>query len=150
MKRILPATTALLFLLAGCASGGGLSADPSSYGAASADIAVRSFLDAVAEEDYVRMGQLFGTRQGPAEEKWGVTEVEQRMVVMAKFLDHSDYRLRRRDLPGTGAHQARFMVRMEGTRQGTVSVPVVAVQAESKRWFVQQVDMKTLTGRGGG
>lgn len=149
MKRILPGTTALLLLLSGCASGG-LSSDPSAYGAASADIAVRSFLDATADEDYARMGRLFGTRDGPAERKWGITDVEQRMVVMAKFLSHSSYEVRRRDLPATGEHRARFVAHLEGTRKGSVSVPVVAVQAESGRWFVEQVEMESLTGRGAG
>lgn len=145
----LTAVTGVL-ALAGCASStGGLSAPSSEYGSPQAEMAVRRFLDAAAEENYVAMGQQFGTRNGPAEERLGITEVEQRMMVLSSMLAHDEYDLRKADLAQVGPHRTRFVADMTGTRQGRVSVPIVAARTGDGRWFVERVDTDPLTRTGG-
>ena len=137
--------------LAGCASAGrGLSGDPSSYGAASARGAVEAFLDAAREREYTVMGRHFGTREGPAEARLGRGEGEQRMIVLAGLLGHDEARLRRADLAGLGEHRTRFVAALTGTRQGRVSVPVVAVATARGRWFVERLDVGALSRAAGG
>lgn len=136
--------------LGGCASStGGLSSDPGAYGSPQAEMAVRRFLEAAAEEDYVAMGQQFGTRNGPAEKRMGITEVEQRMMVLSGMLKHDDYTLREADLAQIGPDRTRFVATLTGTRNGRVAVPVIAVHTGDDRWFVEQIDVEPLTRRTG-
>lgn len=136
---------ALSPLLVGCASSGrGLSGDPSSYGASSARGAVEAFLEAARHREYTVMGRHFGTREGPAEARLGLGEVEQRMIVLAGLLRHDDASVRREDLAGLGEHRGRFLATLTGTRHGRVSVPVVTVTTPRGRWFVERIDVDAL------
>lgn len=145
--RLAAALLAAAFVpLAGCASStGGLSGDPSEYGAPSGEVAVTRFLEAAGQEDYQAMSRQFGTRQGPAEERLGVTEVEQRMMVLAGLLGHDSFEVRRQDLARTGPDRVRYVATMRGTRNGTVELPVITVETPESRWFVERLVMDPLT-----
>lgn len=137
---------AVSFPLAGCASSsGGLSGDPADYGSPTAEVAVSRFLDAARQQDYQAMSRQFGTREGPAEARLGVAEVEQRMMVLGGLLRHDGFRMERRDLARIGPRRARFVATLSGTRNGTVQVPVVAVETPEGRWFVERLVMDPLT-----
>lgn len=132
--------------LAGCASSsGGLSGDPAQYGSPTGEVAATRFLEAANRRDYQAMSRQFGTRKGPAESTMGVNEVEQRMMVLAGLLRHDGFDLQRRDLARIGPHRARFVATMRGTRRGTVRLPVITVQTEEGRWYVEQLVMDPLT-----
>lgn len=133
---------ALVLLLSACASGG---APPAGavYGSATAQQAVQDFLEAAKRDDYRTMGQLFGTENGPAEKKLGRTEVEQRMFVLAAFLEHRAFAVRRSGLT-EGPNRIRFLADLAGTRNGDVTVPIIAV-AHRDRWYVERVVTDPLT-----
>ena len=135
----------LLFAaLSGCASGGGR-ADPGElYGEESPEAAVQSFLDAVKRDNYQAMRRLFGTTSGPAEKRFGMIEVEQRMFVLAAFLEHDNFAVRRSGLT-EGPNKVRLMARMVGTRNGDAIVPFI-VAVYRNRWFVERVITDPLTG----
>ena len=139
--------TAVVLAAGACGGGsqGQLTRAPSEYGSPTAEQAVRTFLDAAAQEEYPVMGRVFGTRQGPAEARLGVTNVEQRMIVLAGLLQHDSYTVRPSTLTEPEPHTRRFNVSMTGTRQGEVTVPVFAVRSESGRWFVERLDTTPLT-----
>ena len=128
----------------GCASSH-LSADETTYGAQSADLAVRGFLDAAAGRRFTEMAHLFGTTDGPAEKEFGVDEVEQRMVVLSTLLEHQSYTLREPDLRVFGPDHRWFVADMIGTRKGDVEVPIVTARTSKDRWFVEQIDVGPLT-----
>jgi len=138
----------LALVFSGCASAGGDVLVDSTYGAASAENAVRRFLDAAQEQEFSRMRELFGTREGPAERKWGVQDVEQRMIVLSGMLLHQSYSLRPLELGYLGENQRSFVAMIVGTRYGTVSLPITTIQAKSGRWFVEQLGVDSLTGGG--
>ncbi len=138
----------LALVFSGCASSGGEVPVDTTYGAASAEDAVRRFLDAAQEQEYSRMRELFGTRDGPAERKWGVQDVEQRMVVLSGMLLHQSYSLRPLELGYIGENQRTFVAMITGTRYGTVTLPITTIQAKSGRWFVEQLGVGSLTGAG--
>lgn len=138
--------TGAVFALAGCASSsGGLSGDPADYGSPTAEMTVTRFLDAARQEDFQGMSRQFGTRQGPAEGEMGISQVEQRMIVLGGLLGHDGFELERRDLARIGSNRARFVATMRGTRNGTVEVPVIAVQAVDGRWYVERLVMDSLS-----
>lgn len=144
-----PAETAirplvLLLAVAACATTGQLTGDPADYGSPDPEMAVSRFLDGVQSRDYQAMGRQFGTREGPAEARLGVSEVEQRMIVLAGILRHDSYSLERADLAQLGPDRARFLATLTGTRYGRVELPVIAVSAGDERWFVERIETDAL------
>lgn len=134
-------------LTAACASGGsgGSQGSEAAYGALSAESAVSQFLDAARRNDYKLMARLFGTRQGPARDQIGQVQVEQRMFVLASLLRHESYSLRPMAVAEAEGKQ-RIIADMVGTRNGSVSVPVIAAESRG-RWFVEQIITDNLGGR---
>ena len=148
LLRLAPALLAAAAVpLVGCASSssGDLSGEPAEYGSPTAEVAVTRFLEAARRQEVQAMSRQFGTRQGPAESTMGVNEVEQRMMVLRGLLRHDSFELQRRDLARIGPHRARFIATMRGTRNGTVRLPVIAVQTPQGRWFVERRVMDPLT-----
>lgn len=140
------AAAALLFTAACASSGGGGAATiETAYGALSAESAIGQFLDAAKRNDYQLMSRLFGTRDGPAEQRMGRQEVEQRMYILASLLQHDSYSMHREPF-GEGEGQQRLAVDMVGTRNGDVTVPFVAALNRG-RWFVERIDTQRLTGK---
>lgn len=144
----------LALALQGCASStsssGGVPVGQSAsarYGAASAEEAVRSFLDAAQAQEYGQMRRLFGTQDGPAESQWGIQEVEQRMVVLSGLLLHQSYSLRPLELGYMREDQRGFVATIIGTRYGNANVPITVVLANG-RWYVEQLGVDSLVGEG--
>jgi len=132
-------------LLAACASAGTSLPAGEVFGAATPEAAVRGFLDAAQVEDYGTMGHLFGTAEGPAQVKFGVAEVEQRMIVMSALLKHRSYTLRIRNLSQLGPDRVRFLVELDGSRKGSVTLPVITIPAQDGRWYVEQLDLTPVS-----
>ncbi|MFQ5679132.1 MAG: hypothetical protein ACE5HP_06705 [Gemmatimonadota bacterium] len=129
----------------GCASGGTGSAEAVAlYGEESPEAVVETFLNAAKRDDYRTMVRLFGTTSGPAERRLGRTDVEQRMFVLAAFLEHQSFSVRRSGLT-EGPGRLRLLADMVGTRNGNASVPIVVAEYRG-RWFVEQVVTDPLTG----
>lgn len=133
-------------LVAGCASSGdGLSGEAAEYGSPDARMAIERFLAGVAEDDYQTMGRQFGTPDGPAEERLGINEVEQRMMYLSGVLEHREYDLREADLARTGPRRTRYVVTLVREQEGRVDVPFVTAVSDEERWFVEQIDLDPLT-----
>ena len=132
-------------LATGCASSGGSTRDNVRYGAATSEQAVAGFLDAANTQDYDRMGRLFGTKDGPAETEFGIAEIEQRMIVISSLIVHERYTMRQQNLAGLGENRVRYVVTLTGTRKGTALVPVVTTPDAEGRWFVEWLELQSLT-----
>lgn len=115
------------------------------HGAATSELAVRGFLDGANADDYERMAGLFGTEKGPAVERFGVTDVEQRMMFLAGILKHESYELQQVNLAQLGPDRIRWEARMTGTRKGGVVVPVITVPDRDGRWYVERLNLDALT-----
>lgn len=121
----------------------------SSYGAPTSEMAVRGFLDGANAEDYGQMSDLFGTEKGPAVERFGVTEIEQRMIFLAGILKHSSYELQQANLAQLGPDRVRWEARMSGTRKGGVVVPIITIPDRAGRWYVERLNLDALTASAG-
>jgi hypothetical protein len=108
-------------------------------------MAVRGFLDGANADDYSQMSALFGTEKGPAVDRFGVTDVEQRMIFLASILKHDSYELRQANLAQLGPDRIRWDASMTGTRKGHVVVPIVTVPDRTGRWYVERLNLDALT-----
>ena len=109
------------------------------------EMAVRGFLDGANAEDYTRMSDLFGTDKGPAIERFGVTDIEQRMIFLSRILKHSSYELNQSNLAQLGPDRIRWEAHMAGTRKGQVVVPIITVPDGGGRWYVERLNLDALT-----
>ncbi len=144
--RFLGLLAAIHMGIAGCASGGSEinSTTGAAWGAATSEMAVRTFMDAANVEDFGTMSNLFGTADGPAMEEYGVADVEARMIFLSRLLKHESYTLNQVNLAMLGPDRIRYEVRLTGTRKGDVTVPTIVVPDKSGRWFVERLNVDAL------
>lgn len=146
MMRIRNLKVALIAAaVGGCASGGEVVPAGMVVGGTSSMAAAEDFLQAANAENYARMTALFGTKKGSAVKRFGLSEVEQRMVVLSALLKHSEYDLQPETNRAVNASQIRYVARLLGTRKGTVDVPIVTA-TDGNRWFVEKLEMEQLAG----
>lgn len=145
----LVAVVALVMTACGSSSGrfdaAGIPPVQQTYGTNTSEEAVRVFFDAAAVDDYPRMWAVFGNEDGPAVERFGVQEIEPRMIVLAGLLRNSGYELRVSNLAMYGPKRVRYMVLLRETRKGTVSLPVITIPDQDGQWFVEQLEMDRMT-----
>ena len=143
--RVFRFTAPALLFLAACATRAEPVQDPTARGVAPA-LAVERFLQAANRQDLATMGRLFGTVDGPIQDRDPRAEVEQRMFAFAMLLKHDDYRIEgERIVPGR-PEATQLMVRMRfGQRQ--VPVAYTVVRAKSGAWLVEAFDLEAITAR---
>ncbi|HEU5169615.1 MAG TPA: hypothetical protein VFU46_03705 [Gemmatimonadales bacterium] len=130
----------VICLLAACggqsAGDAARAADP----ATSAEGAVRSFLQGVADSNLARMATYWGSTSGPAIRTNQPPDWERRMVIMQAYLRKAEYKIVS-DVGG-GADAATRGVQVELRRdQCTRVVPFTTVRAVDGSWIVNQVDL---------
>ncbi len=150
-RHMLVSLTALVALaMTACGSSSrqfdtaGLPAGQQAYGASTSEQAVRTFFDAAAADDYPGMWAVFGTEDGSAVERFGIQEIEPRMIVLAGLLRNGGYEMRVSNLAIYGPDRVRYMVQLRNTRNGTVDLPVLTVPDGNGQWFVEQLDMDRI------
>lgn len=133
----------LALLISGCAARTQRPAD--GPGAPAASAAVDRFLQLAAAQNYVEMGWVFGTQQGPVIKQWSRPEVEKRMHAIADVLEHDSYVVGNGSVvPGRIGYATAFRVTLQrGSR--SFEVPVVTVRGQGDRWYVERVDLEAVT-----
>lgn len=131
-------------LVMGCASGprppGGLAGAPAPVEA------IGQFLEYAGDGDYVSMGWVFGTTDGPIARRDPLPEVEQRMYALANLLGHDSFAIAGGSpVPGrTGTALSYDVTLHRGNR--TFQVPFTAVRGPADRWYVEQLNVEAVTG----
>lgn len=146
-------------------------ATPSAAAPVAAQLSVERFLQAANQRDVEAMGNLFGTKDGPASDTGGAfgcafkrigswfgghrcvkrQEVEIRMDAIASIIAHQDYRIVREErVPGRNAPTMRVIADMTVEGQSVPAVPFEVVQTSQGRWLVQFVDLQHVMARGRG
>jgi hypothetical protein len=141
---------AVLLLVAIAACGGGATTGGSGPRAAPAPASspaevVERFMRLLAAKDYLGMGQLFGTVEGPITGRDPQQQVERRMYAIASILANERFVIRPgQAIPGRGPEVTQIGVQI--TQQGaTKEVPFVVVRSGSGGWLVEQVDLQAVT-----
>jgi hypothetical protein len=141
--RIRPLVALATLLFAAC--GGRVPPPAAAPGAPASAAAVERFLQLAGEKDYVQMGWVFGTEQGPVITRHPLPEVEKRMYALANLLQHTTFELGDGSpVPGRSGVAESFNVRIQ-TGGGTKQVPFVAVRGPDGRWFVERVSVEAIT-----
>lgn len=129
----------LAAVLAACSSGGSVSAPPAAPVTSSAQ-AMRDFMQAVADSNLVRMGQLWGTSKGPAAETRIPENYEKRLVLFQLYLRADSSKIVS-DVAISGKNDQRE-VKVDIYRRGCrKQVPAVMIRLGNKGWIVNNVDL---------
>lgn len=127
-----------VFLAIAC---GGASA-PSPPTPATAADAVAGFLDAVRLADTKKMSELWGDERGGAVAWMAPDELDKRLTVVQRYLDHTGYRLIEGPTPVRGQSD-RVTFRVELRRDACVRVqPIDLVRTRQGGWVVQDVHLE--------
>ena len=132
--------------LAGCASGG---ATPSSAVPLDTSLApamtIERFLRAANQSDLDTMAQLFGTRDGAVARAWTKQEVDDRMLLLANVLRHSDYTIAGEQVvAGRRDEATRLNVQMV-IGGDTFVVPFTLVRTGARNWLIEEIGIDRVT-----
>lgn len=124
-----------VLLLVACGGGSAPAVEP----ATSADGAVRSFMQAVADSNVEKMASLWGTANGPASKTNQPPDWQRRVAIMQAYLRHQSFRITSDELEASPNRRA---LQVELKREScTWTVPFVVVRAGERGWLVTQVDL---------
>ena len=157
MRRIL--LTGLLLSLAACSSRSNTT-DPG-FGPA---LTIERFLQAASAvtqlaagagqgsdrmaSEIETMARLFGTADGSVLERDPRDEVEQRMFLIARIIEHTDYTLAGESMvPGRSREAIQVRVRLVTPREGEVEVPFTVVRTSRGEWLIENIALEAITGR---
>lgn len=99
---------------------------------------------AVMADEIETMARLFGTSEGSILERDPRDEVEERMFLIARILEHRDYELAgERAVPGRGRDAIQVLVRLTNAG-GTVDVPFTVVQSDGE-WLIENIALDAIT-----
>ena len=147
IRRVAP-----VVMLLAMACGGGPGAPVPKDTATTPEIAVRDFMQAVADSNIAQMGRYWGTAHGPASETHQPADYVQRLGVTQAFLRQSPFRVLRSD-PVAG-DPSKHSVQVELSRTDldgskcTRAVPFTVVNTGKRGWIVTAIDL-TLVGTPG-
>ena len=96
----------------------------------------------------VTVAGLFGTSDGPIIERDPRDEVEQRMFLIARILQHTNYQLAgERAVPGRSREAIEVLVRLTNDEDETYDVPFTVVQTEDEEWLIENIALEAITNR---
>ena len=110
--------------------------------AASAEVAVQGFMQAVADSNLERMSALWGSTRGPSSRTREPADYERRIVIIQAYLRDSPYRILSN--LQDGANPARRVLQVELQRDKcTKLVPFTVVRSDAG-WLVNSIDLALL------
>ena len=156
MRRILMA--GLLLFLSACSARSSGTTDPG-FGPS---LTIERFLQAASAvtqlsagggqgsermaDEIETMARLFGTTDGSILNRDPRDEVEQRMFLIARILEHTDYELAgERAVPGRSREAIEVRVNLT-TREGPKTVPFTVVRTSRGDWLIENVALEAITG----
>jgi hypothetical protein len=136
---------ALLALVLNSACGSSARAPESALAPA---MVVERFLRAANSNDIDTMGRLFGTRAGPIAERDSRKDLDDRMIVIASVLRHTDYQIQGEQIvPGRRDEATQLVVRLvNGERR--YELPFTLVQSGRWGWLIENIPLELITNRG--
>jgi hypothetical protein len=132
----------VLGLLPACASSSPRAGVDSSFAPA---MTIERFLRATNQNDLDTMASLFGNRNGSVTRVWSRKEVDERMLIFASVLRHTDYAITGEEVvAGRREEATQLNVRM--VIQGdTIQVPFTMVRTANQNWMIENIGIERVT-----
>ncbi len=111
-------------------------------GAASSEQAVQEFLNGAREPDLQAMSAVWGDEAQLTRDRVPRAELEQRLLIMACHLRHTESRIGAAQR-GEGGRTVHAVELAQDTKQATVNF-TTARNARSGRWFVANIDLTAV------
>jgi hypothetical protein len=149
LRAVRPAS--LLFglaLFSACAGSATRTAVDSSFAPA---MTIERFLRATNQSDLDTMASLFGNRDGSVNRVWSQQEIDERMLIFASVLRHSDYTIAsEQQVAGRRDEATQLNVQMVISGD-TLEVPFTMVRTVNQNWLIENIgiDVVTRGARGG-
>ena len=130
----------ILAALAVVSCGGGSSVPPP----VSPEATVRGFLNAVNANSLVAMGELWGTKRGPASRKLDAEVLLQRLTIMKIYLEHEEFQI----VPDGGMNPkldikpGEQVVYVRITRKGCTPVVPFTLIIYRGGWLISEIDLE--------
>ncbi|HEX6307897.1 MAG TPA: hypothetical protein VFZ69_06905 [Longimicrobiales bacterium] len=106
---------------------------------------IERFLRAANQNDLDTMAALFGTREGPVTRSWSKKEVDERMLVIANVLRHSDYTIAGEQLVA-GRRDEATQINVQMVISGnTLMVPFTLVRTDAQNWLIENIGIDAVT-----
>jgi hypothetical protein len=135
MRKLMPAAAAVLLA---CGSSGPRSAATAPV--ASSAQAVRAFMQAAADNNLTRMGELWGSDAGPAAQTGSPPDYEKRLVIIQTYLRGDSVQvLSDVSVPGDDSHRRVTIALYRQTC--AKQIPVLMVRTHAGGWIVNSVDL---------
>jgi len=100
------------------------------------------FMSAVKANDLQRLGHLWGSERGPAASWMKPDDLQQRLTVIQKYLNHQGYRVVEGPLAVAGKDEMRtYRVELQRASGCGVVLPIDLVRAKSGSWLVLDVHL---------
>ena len=106
---------------------------------------VERFLRATNQNDLDTMAALFGTRDGSIARTWSQQEIDDRMVLFASVLRHTDYTIASEQLVAGRRDEATQLNVQMVIRSDTVMVPFTLVRTAQQNWLIEQIGIDRVT-----
>lgn len=106
---------------------------------------VERFLRATNQNDLDTMASLFGTRDGPITRTWSQQEIDDRMLLFASVLRHTDYNIASEQLVSGRRDEATQLNVQMVIRTDTVVVPFTLVRTAQQNWLIEQIGIDQVT-----
>jgi hypothetical protein len=106
------------------------------------DDTIHQFMRAVAANDLVAMGSLWGTAQGPASRNMDREELQQRLTIMRSYLVYERYQVIQGDPSrqvAVGANERLYRVQLH--RRGCVPEVPFSLVRSGDGWLVRNIDL---------
>lgn len=117
---------------------GGASAPPTVAPTMTAQGAVESFMQGVADSNLTQMGNFWGGAGGPAARTGSPADWQRRVAIMHAYLRNESHRI----VSDTPAGDARHSIQVEIRRQlCSWVIPFTAIRLGDGSWIVSQVDV---------
>ncbi|HSJ32783.1 MAG TPA: hypothetical protein VK933_15180 [Longimicrobiales bacterium] len=137
-----------LVLMSACGGSAPRAGVDSSVGPA---MTIERFLRATNQNDLDTMAALFGNRDGSVTRVWSQKEIDDRMLIFASVLRHTDYTIAGEQIVA-GRRDEATQLNVQMVIQGdTVMVPFTMVRTASQNWLIENIGIEQVTrGRSGG
>jgi hypothetical protein len=108
-----------------------------------AEVGFRNFMQAVADSNFVRMSEHWGTSRGSASETGNPPDYQQRMVIVQAYLRGIRFRVLSNEAVVNFENQRLLTVEL--SRDNCVNaVPFTMVRTGSGRWIVYSFDLEKV------